>query len=402
MNLIERYIFQRTLALSLITLFATTAMVLVTQVLLYVNLLTASGQALLTFLSLAATLIPPMTNFVLPFALYIGASQTLGGMNSDSELAVIEASGGSLWVESKPIVVLSLLMALLSLALSHFAEPWAQQSKREIIAKASADLVRFAVQSGTFEEIQPRLYLQIAEQLPSGDFGGIFIADMRNPEMDLIYYAKTGAIQPIAGTDALVLADGEVQRRTPKSGELSVVRFKSYVLDLGQFSAGVKGRVRSPKEYSTAFLMFGPATDEVFKRYEPEEVRSEIYRRFSDWIYPILYGAIAIYFSVGARSTRQERILSLISGFALALSIRGVGFFLVNVSGDKPLYAFLNFAVPIFATIVVSTLVVMNKSQRIMQVWDDWMSGLVAFAVRLWSGSRYRDALPSGDGSSRP
>ena len=58
MNLLERYIFRRTLSLSLMTLSATTVMVLITQVLIYVNLLTASGQALITFFALAATLDP--------------------------------------------------------------------------------------------------------------------------------------------------------------------------------------------------------------------------------------------------------------------------------------------------------------------------------------------------------
>jgi len=57
MNLLERYIFRRTFVVSMITLAATTLMVLVTQVLLYVNLLTASGQALLAFFALAATLV---------------------------------------------------------------------------------------------------------------------------------------------------------------------------------------------------------------------------------------------------------------------------------------------------------------------------------------------------------
>src|SRR3954451_23018480 len=152
MKLLERYIFRRTFVLSMITLSATTLMVLVTQVLLYVNLLTASGQALLTFFALAATLIPPMTNLVLPFALHIGASQTLNGMNSDSELAVIEAAGGSLSVQTRPIILLPILMSVAALAISHFAEPWAEQSKRQIVARARADLIRFAVQSGTFQQ----------------------------------------------------------------------------------------------------------------------------------------------------------------------------------------------------------------------------------------------------------
>ena len=81
-------------------------------------------------------------------------------------------------------------------------------------------------------------------------------------------------------------------------------------------------------------------------RNKPKDVRGEINRRFSEWLYPLVYGTIAIYFAVGARSNRQERLWSLAAGVAVALAVRGAGFFLVNVSGINPLYAFLNFADP--------------------------------------------------------
>ena len=216
MNLLERYIFRRTLTLSLMTLSATTVMVLITQVLIYVNLLTASGQALITFFTLSATLIPPMLNLVMPFALHIGATQTLNGMNTDSELAVIEAAGGSPFIQTKPIILLAVIMSLVALALSHFVEPFAYKHKRDIISRAGADLVRLAVQSGTFQELEPNLFVQIADQLPSGDFAGIFIADSRKPDTDLIYYAKRGAIHQDGDAEVLVLADGEVQRKTAR------------------------------------------------------------------------------------------------------------------------------------------------------------------------------------------
>jgi len=402
MNLLERYIFRRTLAVSLVTLFATTMMVLVTQVLLYVNLLTASGQALISFFTLAATLIPPMTNLVMPFALYIGASQTLNGMNSDSELAVIEAAGGSLSIQSKPIIALAVIMSLIALTLSHFVEPWAQQNKREIIAKASADLVRFAVQSGTFQEVQNNLYVQVADQLPSGDFGGIFIADSRKPGTDLIYYAKRGAIQTLAGGDVLLLADGEVQRRNTQTSELSVIRFKSYVLDFNQFGSTTDGRNYSPKERGTAYLLTGPRTDDFFRRNKPDDIRSEIYRRFSDWLYALVFGTVAIYFAVGARSSRQERWWSFGVGFAVALAVRGAGFFLVSVSGASPLYAALNFAIPAASIVLFSTLILMNKSLRVSQTWVDGAASFANAIVRRWPGLRLAGTAESPSGGGRP
>ena len=102
----------------------------------------------------------------------------------------------------------------------------------------------------------------------------------------------------------------------------------------------------SPKERSTAYLLFAPRTDDFFTRNKPKDVRAEINRRFSEWLYPLVFGTIAIYFAVGARSNRQERLWSLTAGVAVALAVRGAGFFLVNVSGINSLYAFLNFADP--------------------------------------------------------
>ena len=397
MNLLERYIFRRTFALSMITQAATTMMVLVTQVLLYVNLLTASGQALLSFFALAGTLIPPMTNLVLPFALHIGASQTLNGMNSDSELAVIEAAGGSLWVQTKPILLLALAMSLTALAISNFAEPWAERSKREILAKARADLIRFAVQSGTFQQLAPGLFVQIGQQLPSGEYDGIFIADSRKRDTDLIYYAKRGAIQQLMGHDVLALADGEAQRRNTETGEVSVISFRTYVLDFNQLNAAPEGANHSPKEVSTAFLLFGPRTDRFFAVTPPEEVRTEIYRRFSDWLYPLVYGTIAVFFAVGARSNRQERLWSLSAGIALALAVRGLGFFLVSVSGTGPAWAALNFAVPIASIVLFFTLVAMNKSLRFSSAWIDWSNALGAAFMRRFGTLRQGEAAqPSG------
>jgi lipopolysaccharide export system permease protein len=403
MNLLERYIFRRTLSLSLMTLSATTVMVLITQVLIYVNLLTASGQALLTFFALSATLIPPMLNLVMPFALHIGATQTLNGMNTDSELAVIEAAGGSPFIQTKPIILLAVIMSMVALALSHFVEPFAYKHKRDIIANAGADLVRLAVQSGTFQEIEPNLFVQIADQLPSGDFAGIFIADSRKSDTDLVYYAKRGAIHQEGDAEVLVLADGEVQRKNSQTGDLSVISFESYMLDFNQFGPTSGGINYSPKERSTAYLLFAPRTDDFFMRNKPEDIRAEINRRFSEWLYALVFGTIAIYFAVGARSNRQERLWSLTAGVAVALAVRGAGFFLVNVSGNSPLYAFLNFAVPGGSILLFSTLILTNRSLRFSQAWVDRSGAIAAAVTRWWTNFRFGGgALQSPGSGDRP
>lgn len=370
MKLIERYIFRRVLTLSLITLCATTAIVLTTQVLLRVDVLTESGESILVFLKLAAFLVPAMTTLVMPFALLIGASQNLNSMNTDSELAVIESSGGSNMLVARPIMLIALIMTLVSLGSSLFVEPWSNRQLREIVSAASADLMSFAVQSGTFKRVSNNLYMQIAEELPGGDFGGIFIIDLRDPQTQLIYHAKRGAVRTYDDDNFLLMQQGEIQRKNLKTGAVSTISFASYALDFATFDASERKTRYYPKERSTSYL-FSPDPDDPVLKHAPALIRSEIHRRFSDWLYPVLFGLIAVYFGGSARSNREERLWSIGLAVLIALAFRGAGFFVVNNSGKSLVYALLSYFVPLSGILCFGLLVLFHKTPRIAQSWVD-------------------------------
>ncbi|MCO5159716.1 MAG: LptF/LptG family permease [Mesorhizobium sp.] len=391
MNLIERYIFRRATRLTVITLAATTVVVLITQVLIYVNVLTDSGQAITTFLNLAVMLVPAMAVVVAPFALLIGASQTLSGMNADSELAVIEAAGGSQKITAKPIVVLGVILTLMTLGIALFVEPWSNRQIRTIVSEAGADLVRLAVQSGSFKRIDEGLYIQIAEQLPGGGFGGIFIADMRDDKTELLYYARKGVILPQGDRDLLVMSEGEIQRRSVASGEISVIQFASYAIDFSQFSPAGKTRHYLPKERSTAFLLDPDPNDHIVK-IRPTMIRSELNRRFSEWLFPIAFGLIAVYFAGGARSNRQERLWSLTVAAVVALSVRGAGFFFMNASGMSRPMTVMTYAVPLATIAIFSGLLVSGRQLRIPAWLDRRGSAFLARAERLRLALHFRMA----------
>lgn len=396
MKLIERYIFRRVLSLSLTTLGATTAIVLTTQVLLRVNILTQTGESLATFMKLAAFLVPSMVMVVLPFALLIGAAQTLNAMNTDSELAVIEAAGGSNILVARPIVLIAFLMTFTSLGISLFVEPYSNRSLREIISAASADIVRFAVQAGSFRKVSDKLYIQVDEQLPGGDLGGIFIVDQRDRQTELIYYARRGSIRSLNDDDFLLMERGEIQRKDTQSGSVSTISFTSYALDFSTFEAGAKTRIYFPKERSTAYLLH-PDPDDPVAKDAPALLRSELHRRFSDWLYPLAFGLIAIYFGGTARSNREERLWGLGLAMLIALAFRGGGYFAANNSGKSAVFAVMTYAVPLSAIAVFAFLVLRHKSARVAQAWVDAASSLADSFMNTAAAAR--SALGGG---SRP
>jgi lipopolysaccharide export system permease protein len=372
MNLIERYIFRRAFSLTMSTLCITTVIVLITQVLLRVDILTQTSESLRTFLMLSLLLIPSMALLVAPFALLIGGSQVLNTMNADSELAVIEASGGSSWLTAKPILLIAIGLTLASLVVSLFVEPWSNRSLRDLTRAASADLVHFAVQSGAFKKLQDNLYIQIGEELPGGDFGGIFIIDNRDPTKNVIYYAKRGSIQSFNDDDFLLMTDGEIQQKNIQTNAISVIRFQSYALDFSNFGSASKDRTafRFPKERSTAYLFHPDPNDPVFKS-RPGLLRAELHRRFSDWLYPLAFGVITIYFAGGARSNREERLWSMTFAGLIALGFRAAGFVVVNNAGRNSETAFIPYVVAVAPVVIFTALILLGKTARGSQKWTD-------------------------------
>lgn len=377
MNLIERYIFGRAAKLTVVTLVAATFVVLITQILVRINLLTTSGQSLATVGKLALTLIPSMLLVTLPFAVLIGVSQVLSQMNADSELAVLEGAGGSPAANVRPVVALGLLASLLSLGAMHLVEPYANRGMRDIVAAAGADLIRIAVQSGSFKKIEDNLFIQIAEEKPGGAFGGLFIADLRDDRMQQLYYAKQAAIVDFNDQPVLLMADGEMHRKNRETGEVSIIRFQSYAVDFNQFGAANKEVSYLPKERGTIELLWPVGTD-YFTTKRPDVRRSEIHRRFSEWTYPLAFALIAAYFAGSTRSNRQERMWSIAAATVLALVIRGGGFFTTNVAGSNVAMAVASYVVPAVVILVFGWLIVSGRQLRVPQKWVDRASSAVA------------------------
>lgn len=386
MKIIERHIFRRVFVLSVGTLATTTAIALTTQVLLRVNLLSSTGQSLLTFLELAGLLIPSMLMIVMPFALMIGAAQTLSTMNADSELSVLEASGSSRFLTARPVLAMAMLMSLVTLFTGLYAEPWANRHLRDLLDRASADLFSVAVQSGTFHKIEEDLYVNVAEKLPGGKLGGIFLSDQRDEEIEQIYYSKYGTFAEIGGKDILILTDGELHRKNKGNSNVSVIRFATYGLDLSQIGGRSENPGRYyPKERMTDYLLNPDANDSVYQG-SPDLFTREINKRFTLWLYPLLFGLITVYFLGNARTNRHEQIWSVVTAAGIAFALRGFSFYTIDQSGHSRTMEIITYVIPVGGISVFTILVLTSWSFRTPQF-------LIEQTARLASGHESATAV---------
>lgn len=359
------------------SLFATTFIVLTTQVLLYVNVLTQSGQALSSFMKLALTLTPGMMLIVMPFALILGASNTLNRMNNDSELAVMEAAGAGRKFIIKPVLLLAVAMTLVSLFIAQIVEPWANRARRDLLVAASADLIQIAIQSGSFRELENNLVVQVADQYPGGELGGIFMVDRRDETTELIYYANRGTVVKEGGRNLILMHNGQIHRRNIKTGDVSVISFASYALDMSRYGPGNGPAVYQPKERDLADLL-NPDPNDWFAKNQPQTIRAELHQRFSDWLYPMSFALIAIFFAGTARANRQERIWSMTTTFSVAFVLRGLGFVAADKAGESTLFAAACYALPLGSIAILSILLVSGSVIAVPQKLLDRVTAIAA------------------------
>ncbi|MDX8481999.1 LPS export ABC transporter permease LptF [Mesorhizobium sp. VK24D] len=392
MKVVERYIMRRATAMFLAALVWTLTIVWTTQVLAKIDLVTDSGQSALTFFEVAALIIPSIIPIVVPFALVVAVAQTLSAMNTDSELAVINAAGASRWTIARPILLLALAASVFSFAVDNGVDPYARQKNRQMIAASRADLVSLIIQEGTFRRIDDGLYLQIGERLPNNKLGGIFVADSREEGANLTYYAKTGSIVEKGDEKVLMMNDGVINRKSV-TGDLSVIRFTSYAFDLSAFMSAANEITLLPKDRTTQYLLNPNPNDRMYQR-QPGSYSAELNQRFTEWSYSLVFALIALAVAGDARSHREARIHPLITAIAIALFVRWLGFLAAGKADKVWYYAYMVYGVPIIASAVSIWFIASSRSMELPTAWADWMTNLASrvsegwTALKLWLARR--------------
>lgn len=390
MRLIELYILRRVALMFFAVLGAAVGITWTVQVLQRINFLTTSGQTIQTILTFSSLLLPSAIPLVMPFALVIAIAQTLSTMNQDSELVVINAAGSPRSAVMRPILLFAVGVSIASFTIANFIDPYARMNMRTMIADAGADLINVVLQDGTFRKIGDNLFVQIAERKDNGEIGGLFIADSRNPDVDLIYYAADGQVARRGNDDVLLMENGEVQRRDVKSGNVSIIKFNSYAFDLSQFASTADEKLIYAKDRPLSYLLHPDPNDPQFQQ-KPMRFTAELNRRLTDWLYPIVFALIALAVAGDSRSYREARISASFTAITCSLVVYWLGYFAVERADKSFDYVYLMYAVPFGVSAVAIYLLATGRrlglpsrwSDKIQDRFDGWRASISALSSGL-------------------
>lgn len=376
MKLLETYIMRRVGQMFLVALLPVLAIIWTTQVLQRINLVTDSGQSIGSFAKLATVILPSIIPVVLPFALVIGITQTLATMNNDSELTVIDAAGARRSVLVRPILVLAAIISVFSFIVDNVVEPQAKTVARQMIAATYADLLSSVIEEKTFRRIDDGLYVQISQRLAGRTLKGLFVADERDPNYELIYYAREGAVD--ANGTSLIMHDGEVHRKT-LDGNVSVIKFDSYSFDLSDLTENRGQATLRASDRDLAFLLNPDPTDKDYIA-KPRSYTAELHRRLTDWVLPLVFALFSLAIAGDARSHREARLHPMVSALCFAFALRWAAFYAANQIDDNSAYIAVLYAIPIVSSLIAIIFLNMHKRTIVPSFISE---GVSAFWRRL-------------------
>ncbi|MEM9279943.1 MAG: LptF/LptG family permease, partial [Pseudomonadota bacterium] len=325
MNLIERYIFRKAGLAALVILGSLSGVVWIVQALREIDVVTANGQTIFTFLSLTTLAVPNLILAIIPVALLLSTVYTINAMNTNSELVVVSASGSSNWRISKPLIILALICSLFVGLMGHVLSPLSLLKLKDFVTEMRADLVSLIIREGTFNTIENGLTFHVAKRGAGGILYGVLISDDRDDDVSIIYSANEGIVTRTAAGSFLKLKDGEIQQTNRKDGTVTLVKYQSYIFDLSSFSGNAVLKPVRAKERNTLELLYPDPNDPVFKS-NPGRYRSQIHERFSEMLWPFAYVFMILAFSGQARSSRQSFAASITAACISVVVARGLGF----------------------------------------------------------------------------
>ncbi|WP_346912514.1 LPS export ABC transporter permease LptF [uncultured Roseibium sp.] len=353
MKILEKYIIRRAFYAFAMTLIAMTGVVWATQALRQLDLVTSKGQTIIQFISITMLAMPFLIVIVAPFALMIALILVLNALSGDSELIVIDATGGSRFLVLKPVLIFAAAIMALVAFNSLYLSPMGLAKLRSEITRVRADLVANIVKPGRFISVEDGLTFHIRNRSGNGTLDGLLLHDTRDADTAFTYQAETGEIVEAANKTLLVMRNGTIQRRPKNQGDISIVRFESYAFDLSNLIPEASQPVYKASERSTANLM-APARNDAYALQNPEKLQTELYDRFSQPLYSLAFGVIVFAFLGKARTTRQNRSVSVLGAIAACVGLRTAGFGVTSMADGNIGVLALLFLVPLMGIAIAS------------------------------------------------
>ncbi len=342
------YVLGQLIAPTALFTFLLTAVIWLSQALRFLDLVINRGQSAPTFLYLTLLVLPGLLVIILPIAFFAGTLFALNRLNGDSELVVMAAAGYSRAQLALPVMAAAVLTMALTYLCGLYLMPAGQRALNDKVFDIRADIGTALLNEGEFNTPALGLTVFIRSIDSDGTIRGVIVHDSRNEKHPITYLAESGQLAQTPSGARLIMKDGTVEATGAGGGQLSVLKFQSYVFDLDQFASPSRANDRATSEryLSELFWPDPKLAPKVHNAYIAEG-----HNRLSQPLYCIPFALIALAAILRGRRARGANAMRLTAAIGAAVAIRIAGYGIQGLATRDPSLGFLFYLIPILGTI---------------------------------------------------
>jgi lipopolysaccharide export system permease protein len=230
-RLIDRYLLHLAVWPMLGALAVTLVALLLERVLRLLDLLADSSSRFGFVAELAANLVPHYLGLTLPAAFFVSLFIVFSRLSDGSEIDAFLASGVSLSRLASPFIYLGMVLAVLSLMLFGYMQPYSRYAYRAVLHAAVEAGWNGRLSAQTF--VSPGQSVTMTADIAEGEgrrLQRVFIRKTTPDGREEITTAKSAALRPTegGGAVAVILENGQ-QLNEDKRGDLRILSFQSFV-----------------------------------------------------------------------------------------------------------------------------------------------------------------------------
>ena len=348
MSRLSRYIFAQIMVGVVLVTLALTCAVWLTQSLRLIDKIVNRGLPLSVFFDLTVLLLPSFILFVLPIALFASAAFLFGKLTVDREIVVMRATGLSNLALARPALIAAVLTAAACYALSLYLMPATYRSFKDMQFQLRADYSSVLLREGIFDSVRKDITVFVRARADQGELHGILVHDARDPQKPVTLMAERGILLQTPDGPQVVMIKGNRQEVNER-GQVSLLYFDRYVVDLGLTGQAPEARWPEPRERFLPELLW-PDPTVAGDRFYHNELVAEGHRRLITPLYPFAYVLIAVGVILAAPFSRRGLFVQIAIAVALVGATEGAGLALNNMAAKLPFLApvqYLTAALPI-------------------------------------------------------
>lgn len=323
-----RYIVKSLAIPALLILCTLTSIIWLTQALRFTDLIVNRGLDFSTFLYLSILLVPSLVMVVLPVSLFSAVIFVYNKLIMDSELIVLKGAGLSKLSLAKPALIVAVGATLIGYTISLYLLPASYREFKDMQAFIRNNYASLLLQEGVFSSPVEGLTVYIQERQANGMLKGILVHDGRIPGKPVTMMAQQGELLQTLKGPRFDLINGNRQEINHQQGQLSLLYFDHYSLDLSMYTNTKEQRWREPQERYINELFYPGADDRpaMFGK-----LRAEGHQRITWPLYNLVLTVVALAALFSGSFNRRGQWKRILVATCVATTVVIIGVALNNI-----------------------------------------------------------------------